>query len=146
MTPSYSLKQVVIARESWHFWNGLLPAKMLTAAWVANEDGETSFNARPGDHGHAGGAFQWWGPRRQIILDNTGIDVWTAPHLKQLESAHWEASESREYGHVWFLLLAQKTLEGAVGVLVNDFEKSNDRASDIEKRTIMGQYWLRRFG
>ena len=140
---AYTAEQIATAKESWNFWRPLVPTDILVAAWLGNEDGETSFVARPGDNGEAEGAFQWWPGRRDIIMLNTGIDVVTAPHIEQLKAAHWEITMSKTYKHVWPIFLEQRSsLQGAITVLVRDYEQSASPQVDVKKRVAMAKYWL----
>ncbi len=64
--------------QAFDFWikAGFTPEG--AAAKVAAEERESGFDpTKPGDNGQAGGAFQWHKPRRDAILNATGIDVWT---------------------------------------------------------------------
>lgn len=145
MSLFYSLAQVATAKESWDFWRALVDDDMHAAAWVGNEDGECSFRPRPGDHGQAAGIFQWWSPRRKIIEHATGIDVATASHIDQLKGAHWEATESKVYKHVWPHFISAMSLVEAVTVLVEEYEQSANPHTDINRRVAYANYWMNEF-
>lgn len=77
--------------ESRAFWRSLGYKDKDVAALLANESGESGFNAGAvGDNGQARGIFQWHPDRRSRILAATGIDVSNASHAEQLKAAAWE--------------------------------------------------------
>jgi len=87
-----------MAKESFDFWTskGMTPAQ--AAGMVANEDRESGFNTGAvGDNGAARGIFQWHKDRRDKLLDQTGIDVWSEKdHQRQLWAANFEMTEGDE--------------------------------------------------
>jgi hypothetical protein len=150
MSDIYSPEQIAVATESWKYWKGLGLDDIHAAAWLGNEDGETSFRPRvEGDDDKAFGPAQHHLARILAIREpppaGCGIDIRTAPHLDQLEAIFWEASKGA-YKHVWPKFLAASITLDAITVLVKDYERSGDQAHDIARRTHIANYWLKRFG
>ncbi|HUB63886.1 MAG TPA: phage tail tip lysozyme [Methylocella sp.] len=146
MSIIYSPEQIAVAAESWKYWKGVGLDDVHAAAWLGNEDGETSFNPRAiGDRGEAFGPAQDHLMRVLAIKQGCGIDIRTAPHLDQLEAIFWEVSQGT-YKHVWTKVKATETLQAAVAILVQDYEQSGDQTRDIARRTVLATYWLGQFG
>jgi hypothetical protein len=133
-----------VARESYLFWREKGLDHLHACAWLGNEDGETSFGRRPGDHGEAFGPAQHHMPRIKTILEATGIDMRTAPHFDQLRGIYWEVTEG-PYKKVWPAFLATASMVEAIAVLVRRFEQSANQERDIRRRTNLGNYWLHEF-
>lgn len=163
MTILYTDKQLSVAKESWDFWKSVGCDDIHAAAWLGNEDGETSFNYRAvGDHGEAHGPAQMHSPRSNYIKANMPehINILTASHLDQLKAIHWESTLSTGnksmYRKVWAVFMAANTIEsdrtktppiiGATEVLIHNYEQSGSQARDIERRTSLSNYWLEKFG
>jgi hypothetical protein len=91
------------------------------------------------------GPAQHHNARINIIKSATGIDIKTAPHIDQLRGILWEVTSSKEYGHVFADLLKTNTMEEAITVLVNEFERSRIRERDIRRRTALGNHYLEEF-
>jgi hypothetical protein len=135
--------------ESYVFWRAHGCDHLHASAWCGNEAGETSFRTdRPVGDQYTGGG---WGPaqhhnaRINIIKSATGIDIKTAPHIDQLRGILWEVTSSKEYGHVFGDFLKTNTMEEAITVLVNEFERSALRERDIRRRTALGIHYLEEF-
>lgn len=85
-------------------------------------------------------------PSRDLILHHTGIDVWTASAANQCRAMIAEISEPwSAYRHVLPKLEAMEatgSLQGAITVLVHDYEQSGSQARDIARRTALANYWI----
>jgi hypothetical protein len=111
--------------ESYVFWRAHGCDHLHSSAWCGNEAGETSFRTdRPVGDRNTGGGYgpaQHHNARINIIKSATGIDIKTADLLKT------------------------NTMEEAITVLVNEFEKSAIRERDIRRRTALGNHYLEEF-
>lgn len=139
-----------VAKESYHFWRSVGYNHVQAIAWLAMEDGETSFRLGVvGDHGKAFGPFQHQGPRISVIAQappkGCGIDVRlpACTHRAGLEAANWETSPGGPppFYRVRKALLACTTPKDAVSLLVNKFEMSAQRQRDIDRRLHLYDYW-----
>jgi hypothetical protein len=140
----YTPAQVSNAKDGWVFWRGKGGPKWVCGSCVGNNDGEDSFNDKArGDHDQAGGMSQWHKTRHDIIEAHTGIDVWTASSAQQREAMFAEMTQPwSAYKHIWAELLATKTVEEAITILVEKYEQSGSQARDIARRTALANYWI----
>jgi hypothetical protein len=141
-----------VAKESYMFWRSVGYSHEDALAWLAMEDGETSFRIGVvGDHGHAYGPFQHQKARMALIAEppprGCGIDIkeaWLSrrpsAHLECLKAAHWETTQGA-YKRVGPLLSAAAEPEDKVAVLVRKFEQSAMQDRDIERRLNLYNYW-----
>lgn len=139
-----------VAKESYDFWRSVGYNHLQAIAWLAMEDGETSFRLGVvGDHGKAFGPFQHQFPRINLIKKpppkGCGIDVRepTCTHIDGLRAANWETSPG---GPPPFFRIRKQLLEcvtprEAVSLLVNKFEMSAMRERDIERRLHLYDFW-----
>jgi hypothetical protein len=139
-----------VAKESYKFWRSVGYNHEQACAWLAMEDGETSFRLGVvGDHGKAFGPFQHQAPRINLIArlppKGCGIDVRNpqCSHLEGLQAANWETSPGGPppFFRIRGQLLECKSGYEAVALLVNKFEMSAKRERDIERRKHLYDYW-----
>jgi hypothetical protein len=139
-----------VAKESYEFWRSVGYNHMQACAWLAMEDGETSFRLGVvGDHGKAFGPFQHQYPRISIIMQpppkGCGIDVRdpNCTHIEALQAANWETSPGGPppFYSIRGLLSRTQTPIEAVALLVNKFEMSAHRERDINRRVHLYDYW-----
>jgi hypothetical protein len=162
----YNANQLAVAKESWDFWKSVGCDDLHAAAWLGNEDGETSFvTSGPfsvGDKGQAHGPAQMHKPRMDYIKENMPehVDILTASHLDCLKAIHWEATPSTGnksmYRKVWAVFMATTSIDsdhtvtppviGASEVLIHNYEQSGSQARDIARRTNLAHFWLGKFG
>jgi hypothetical protein len=142
MSGLYTAAEYAAAKESWAYWTSVGCDDLHAACLLGDEDGETSFRlGAVGDHDTAFGPFQHHLTRIVAIDKGCGIDIRTAPHVKQLEAAHWEMTKGA-YRKVWPLFTAATSIMNAIAVLVHDYEGSANQESDIMKRVDHASYWL----
>lgn len=160
---AYTSAQIAVAKESWDFWKSVGCDDVHAAAWLGNEDGETSFIPKAmGDAHSAVGPFQWHSARYLIMAKapphGCGIDIRTASHLDCLKAAYWESTnKASTYRKVWPAFIATTAIDspkdengntvsvGATEVLVRKFEQSGSQDRDISRRTLLSHYWLGKF-
>lgn len=139
-----------VAKESYEFWRSVGYNHMQACAWLAMEDGETSFRLGVvGDHGKAFGPFQHQFPRINLIMrpppEGCGIDVRdpNCTHIEALQAANWETSPGGPppFFRIRGRLLKTQTPIEAVSLLVNKFEMSAMRERDINRRIHLYDYW-----
>lgn len=143
-----------VAKESYIFWRGVGYSHEDALAWLAMEDGETSFRIGVvGDHGHAFGPFQHQHARIALMAQpppkGCGInvkEVWLSKklsaHLDCLKAAHWESTQG-SYKRVSPLLIAAQEPEDKIAVLVRKYEQSAMQDRDIARRLNLYNYWDR---
>jgi hypothetical protein len=124
-----------VAKESYTFWRSVGYSHEDALAWLAMEDGETSFRLGVvGDHGHAFGPFQHQRARIALMAlpepKGCGIDIreaWLSKrptaHLECLKAAHWETTKGA-YKRIGLQLIAAKEPEDKIALLVRKFEQS----------------------
>lgn len=113
------------------------------ACAIGCAEGEDSLLDPPtyGDHDKAGGMYQWWNPRRQIIKTNMKIDVWTCGPTDAARaflgeiSSHWAAP----YNQTEPAFLKAETITDQMTVLLSHFERSKDQVRDLARRVPMAQ-------
>lgn len=143
LAAAYTSAQRATAKAMWDVFKAAGYDDDSCAALLGNSDGECSFliMAR-GDRGEAGGACQWHQNRRDLILKNTGIDVWSASATDQARALVAEITQKWSwYWHVDKALRAAPTIRAKIMVLVSQLEQSASQARDIDRRTPMAVYW-----
>ena len=140
--------QKAAARESYSFWKGKGFSDAGASAMVANEKQESSFNPTAvGDHGTAGGIEQWHKDRRDAILGKTGIDVWGADHLHQLEAAYREMHDGIDAGagRAYNRIRGATSASDAAASAVDDLERPLDRTGNRRVRGAMAESYQQYF-
>jgi hypothetical protein len=141
-----------VAKESYTFWRSVGYSHEDALAWLAMEDGETSFRLGVvGDHGEAYGPFQHHWIRIALMAlpppKGCGINIkeaWLSKkpsaHLDCLKAAHWESTQGT-YKRVSPQLIAAQEPEDKIAVLVRKYEQSSMQDRDIARRLNLYNYW-----
>ena len=131
-----SARRPISPEQAIAYWMGQGLTKDQALSVVGNERGENTLGGlTAGDHGHSVGQFQWDATRRAAIKAGTGIDVETAGFMDQQKAARWEMEHSPDAANrVWAKLKEAQNVGAAVGVMVHNFERSANQASDIAIR------------
>src|SRR5208337_1075148 len=124
-------KEADLAKQGYDYLISQGASPDVAIAILGNARGENQLGSLAIGGSGEMGQFQWKEDRRQRILAATGIDVRTAGFQDQLKAFLWEAKNSpNDTNRIWDRLVAAKTDDERMLILVHEFEQSGNQMSD----------------